>query len=268
MKPATSIAKACQVLEAFRSRGSMGIVELARDTGLLPSDVHRILKSLEVFGYIEQDALSRKYRLGLALLRLGNAVLEKIELREVARPLLCRLSERAEATANLAIFHPHECDIIFVEQIDSPTEVQIKLRIGSRVNPHATGVGKVLCAYMDAGTCRKVLDRDGMERKTSRTITDWVLLEREFARVRECGYALDLEEAVEGACCAAAPIRDHRGEVVAAVSASMMASRFYRLSEREIAALVISTAEKISAGLGYQAAKNGKGAAARLGRAI
>lgn len=259
MKPATSIAKACRVLEAFRSRGSMGVVELARDTGLLPSDVHRILKSLEAFGYVEQDARSKKYRLGLALLRLGHAVLLRLELREVARPLLCRLSERAEATANLAIFHPYECDIIFVEQIDSPTEVQIKLRIGSRVNPHATGVGKVLCAYMDPETCRKVLEKDGMERKTSRTITDRTLLEREFERVRKQGYALDLEEAVEGACCAAAPIRDHCGEVVAAVSASMMASRFYRWREREIAAMVISTAEKISAGLGYQVAMTGKG---------
>jgi DNA-binding IclR family transcriptional regulator len=266
MKPATSIAKVCRLLDAFRSRGSMGVVELSQHTDLVPSDVHRILKSLEAFGYVEQDAQSKKYHLGLELLRLGHVVLRRLELRTAARPLLCQLSEQAEATANLAIFHAHELDIIFVEQIDSPAEVQIKLRIGSHVNPHATSVGKVLCAYMDPETCRKVLEKDGMGRKTSKTITDRAGLEQEFERVRERGYALDLEEAVEGACCAAAPIRDHRGEVIAAVSVSMMATRFLRWRERQVAAMVKSTAARISVALGYQPAPAVPRAAARAGK--
>lgn len=244
----------------------MGIVELAQQTKLLPSDVHRILKSLEAFGYVEQDTQSKKYHLGLELLRLGHVVLQRLELRTAARPLLCQLSEQAEATANMAIFHPHELDIIFVEQIDSPAEFQIKLRIGSRVNPHATSVGKVLCAYMDPEICRKVLEKDGMGRKTSKTITDRALLEREFERVRMQGYALDLEEAVEGACCAAAPVRDHRGDVIAAISASMMSNRFYRWREQQVAAMVTSIAAKISIALGYQPAQSAAGAKAKAGK--
>jgi DNA-binding IclR family transcriptional regulator len=113
----------------------------------------------------------------------------------------------------------------------------------------------VLCAHMDPEICRKVLEKDGMGRKTARTITDRTRLEEELEHVRKQGYALDLEEAVEGACCAAAPVRDHQGEVIAAVSASMMASRFYRWREPQVAAMVKSTARKISVALGYQPAR-------------
>jgi DNA-binding IclR family transcriptional regulator len=71
MKAATTVTKVCRVMEQFRERQSFGISDLARRMELLPSDVHRILTSLRAFGYIEQDPETRKYRLGLSLLRLG-----------------------------------------------------------------------------------------------------------------------------------------------------------------------------------------------------
>jgi IclR family transcriptional regulator, KDG regulon repressor len=72
MKAATTVTKVCRVMEQFRERQSFGISDLARRMELLPSDVHRILTSLRAFGYIEQDPETRKYRLGLSLLRLGR----------------------------------------------------------------------------------------------------------------------------------------------------------------------------------------------------
>jgi IclR family transcriptional regulator, KDG regulon repressor len=258
MQPATSIVKVCRVLDSFRNCPSMGVTELAQRTGLLRSDAHRILTSLEAFGYIEQDAHTRKYRLGLEILKLGQVVLQRLEIRDVGRHPLRALSEKMEATANLAIFDPRDLEIIFVEQIDSPSEVQLKARIGSRASPHATAVGKVLTAYLDARTARQLLKKEGMPKKTEHTITDASRLEKELEAVRAQGYAVDREEAVEGACCIGAPVRDHTGAVAAALSVSMMAGRFYRCPEAQLAAIVRAAAARFSAALGYQSADRGR----------
>ena len=228
----------------------MGITELAAETGLLPSDVHRILTSLESFGFIEQDGHTKKYHLGLELLKLGHTVLERLEVREIGRPLLRRLAEKGEATANMAIFDSQQLEILFVEQIDSPNEVQIRARIGAPANPHCTGLGKTITAFLDADTARRLLKKNGMRKRTSHTITDAAELEREFVTIRAQSYAVDREEAVEGACCLVAPVRDHTGAVLAAISVSMMATRFYRWAEPDLAAIVKSFAAKFSSTLG------------------
>jgi DNA-binding IclR family transcriptional regulator len=252
MKPATTIVKVCRLLEVFRDHPSMGITELAAKTELLASDVHRILISLEPFGYIEQDPNTKKYHLGLEPLKLGHTVLKRLEVREVGRPLLRRLSQKVESTVNMAIFDSREPEIIFVEQIDSPTEVQIRARIGAAASPYSTGLGKTITAFLDPSSARKLLKKSGLNRRTSRTITDAAELEREFAKIRAQGYAVDREEAVEDACCLAAPVHNHTGVVVAAISVSMMATRFYRWNETELATIVKASAAKFSATLGYE----------------
>lgn len=229
----------------------MGVTELARCTHLLPSDVHRIVTSLKYFGYLDQNPETKQYCLGLELLRLGHLAQDRIKIPEVARPFLFRLSELAEGTANLAIFDPHTRQIIFVDQVDSPREVQIKLKAGAIGSPHATSVGKILTAYMDPSMAEAVLKAHGMERKTRYTITDPEKLRSEFETIRSQGYAVDREEAIEGACCVGAPIRDHRGEVVAAVSVSMLASRMDSTSEHRLARMVKETGDRISRALGY-----------------
>src|ERR1035437_8014658 len=159
MRPATTIVKVCRVLEAFRDHPSMGVTEVAAKTGLLPSDVHRILGSLACFGYIEQDGDTKKYHLGLELLKLGHAVLQRIEVREIGRPLLRGLSEKAGGTANMAILDRNDLEIIFVEQIDPPNELQIKLRIGARAPAHSTGVRKTILAFLEPALARQVLKK-------------------------------------------------------------------------------------------------------------
>jgi DNA-binding IclR family transcriptional regulator len=253
MKPATSIEKVCRVLTLLRRRPSVRLVELAEEARLLRSDTHRILNSLRTFGYVEQDTDTREYRLGLELLKLGHFVYQNLEVREVAKPFMRTLSEDAIATSNLAILDPHELDIIFVEQIDSPSEFQVKLRIGTRAGPHSTAIGKMLTAHQDPSTALRILKKDGMPKCTKRTITDVEQLLAEFEKIRALGYATDHEEAVEGACCISAPVRDHRGEVVAALSISMMAARLGPSQEGSLIRMVRSTAARISAELGYEA---------------
>ena len=85
MKPATTISKVCRVLGEFRQRPSLGVTDLARRTGLLPSDVHRILASLKFCGFIEQNPQTKTYRLGVGLMKLGLAAFQRNEPRDHCR---------------------------------------------------------------------------------------------------------------------------------------------------------------------------------------
>ena len=253
MKPASSIEKVCRVLLTLRRRPAVGVVELAEEAKLLRSDAHRILNSLRTFGYVEQDADTRKYRLGLELLKLGHFVYQNLDICEVAKPHMQSLSERAVATTNLAILDPRELEIIFVEQVDSPSELQARLRIGARASPHATTVGKMLTAHQEPSMALRILQKDGMQKRTERTTTDVGQLRVEFERIRTLGYAIDQEKAGKDACCISAPVRDHTGEVVAALSISMRAARVGPSQEASLIRMVRSTAARISAELGYVA---------------
>jgi IclR family KDG regulon transcriptional repressor len=255
IKPATTISKVCQVLEALRTRPAMGVTELANSVGLLPSDVHRILRSLALYNFVEQDPQTKMYRLGLELLRLGYVVHSRLELRHLARPILKELTEAAEATASMAVFDPHQQEIVFVEQIDSPRDVMVKFRIGSRASPHATAVGKVLAAFMPPETVEKILLRSRLPRRTARTITDREVLKREYENIRARGYSTDRGESVDGAACVGAPVRNESGEVVAAISVSLLSARLGRSNEARLIAQVKRAAAEISERLGYDGAE-------------
>ena len=99
----------------------------------------------------------------------------------------------------------------------------------------------------------RILNKEGMPKCTKHTITDVDQLFKEFEKIRALGFATDHEEAVEGACCISAPVRNHRGEVVAALSISMMAVRLGPSQEGSLIRMVRSTAARISAELGYEA---------------
>lgn len=252
MKPATTVSKVCRVLSEFRSRPSMGVTEVARRTNLLPSDAHRILNSLVTYGFIEQNPANKTYRLGIGLMKLGLTVFQRNELRDAARTLLQQLSAEAEATAHMAIFDARELDIFLAEQMDSKGEIPFKPRYGATISPHCTALGKAIAANVGRDVALDLFRRIGLPRLTARTITQVEDLEAEFQRVREQGFALDLEESAEGACCVGAPVRDWSGSVVAAISVSLPATRFYRLPDGHIAGLVSQAASELSLSAGHR----------------
>jgi DNA-binding IclR family transcriptional regulator len=252
MKPATTISKVCRVLAEFRHHPCMGLTDLARRTDLLPSDVHRILASLKSYGFIEQNSKTRTYHLGIGLMKLGLVVSQRSELRQAARPVLQRLSELMGTTAHMAIFDRSELDIFIAEQIDSSAEIQFSSKLGVPTSPHSTALGKAIMANIDRETALRILQKTGLPRFTSHTITRLRQFEAELTKTRVQGYGVDREESADGACCIGAPIRDRSGETVGAISVSMSAVRFYQSHEPRLAAAVKSVAADLSAALGYE----------------
>jgi IclR family KDG regulon transcriptional repressor len=249
MKTATTVVKLCRVIEQFQDRQSFGITDLARRTELLPSDVHRILTSLRMFGYIEQDPETRKYRLGFSLLRIGLAALHRNQLCIKAHPVLTRLSGEIAATIRLAYLDRRELKVFLVDQVDGPSVLAFGDHLGGAERLHCTALGKTILANLSQEIALSALEKSGLTRLTRRTITERPVLERQFEDIRRLGYAVDREEYLNGLCCLASPLRDSDGKVVGAISTSMSSPEFAAWDEFGLGSRIKAAALRVSSTL-------------------
>jgi len=216
-----SVDRALSLLEALVVAGSpVGVGELAERTGLPQGTTHRLLQGLHRRGYVRRDA-SRKYSVGTAALRLGDAA--QRSLARSAQPFLAQLVEASGETANLAVLEGD--DVVYLAQVPSPHTLRMFADVGRHVPPHTTAVGKVLLAAMPRERAVALLRRTGLPRRTEATITDLDELGRVLDAVQANGWAADDEEHETGIRCVAVPVFSGE-QVVAAVSLSGPAERF------------------------------------------
>src|SRR5687767_240559 len=176
-KPATrrvaAVERAVALLDALADGSpELGTNELARRTGLHPSSVSRLLATLAAAGLVEHVEATGRYRLGLRLLDLGNTVLARLDLREVARPHLHALVEATGETATLSA--PGDPDAFTVDFVQSASSVQSVARLGRPSIAHATATGKVALAFGGIA-----LPPGRLERFTTRTRVERAELEAE-----------------------------------------------------------------------------------------
>lgn len=139
-----------------------------------------------------------------------------------------------------------------VDQARGPSAIGSHNWVGELTPLHATSSGKVLLAFMAADARRDLLAAAGLERFTERTITSVEDLEARLRNVTRDGYVVSLEELEPGLNAVAAPIRDHAGEVIAALSVSGPAYRLTAERARDVAPVVVAAADDISRRMGYQ----------------
>lgn len=249
-----TVTNALRLLEEFRGEMEIGVAELGRRLRLHKNNVFRLLATLEEAGYIEQNAATGRYRLGIAALQLGQAFAR-------TRPLLSRgpayLEELASTTtesAHMAMLDGFE--VVHVAGAAPDRMVASSIRVGRRLPLHCTALGKVLlgCAPDSEREAfdKQVVSSRGLEPRTRRSIHDPVKFFEHVRTVAGQGFALDLEECEEGLSCAAAPVHDVTGRVVAAISVSVPSSRAdeHELLER-ILPQVSGAAERLSRELGH-----------------
>jgi IclR family acetate operon transcriptional repressor len=222
-----AVERALAVLDALSDGSSeLGTNEIARRTGINASTVSRLLATLAGAGIVEHVPANGRYRLGLRLLQLGNAVLARLDLREVARPHLHALVAVTGETATISA--PDARDAVTVDFVQSGSSVQSVARLGRPSIGHATATGKVLLAFGDAQ-----LPPGQLKAYTKRTVTDRRRLETELTRVRRQGWAEAIGEREPDLNAVAAPIFGSRGELAAIVGVQGPASRFGREAMRD-----------------------------------
>ena len=245
-----SVARALTLLDALgESRNEVGIAELSKQVGFHVSTAHRLLATLIAQGYARQNPETGRYGLGAKAFHLAESYLGQMDLRRIVRPVLERLSHTTEETANLVILDGREA--FYLDKVESPQSLRIFSRIGRRAPLHCTAAGKVLLAGRSSAEVQRMLGQNALERFTPRTIRSTEVLRREVEAARADGFALDREECEEGATCIAAPVRNARGETVAAMSISGPTLRMHPERLRELTPIVVCTGAEASERLGY-----------------
>ena len=247
-----SVDRALAIVESFTvDHREWGVTDLAKSLGLNKSTVFGLLATLELRGYVEKSPENGKYRMGLKLLDLGTIKHESLELVVVARPVLKDLIDRIQETVHLAIYDNGE--VVYVDKIEAKSTLNIISYVGKRNPTYCTGVGKCLLAFQAPKEIERVIGR-GLRAYTQNTITDPDKLLAELEKIRTKGCAFDSEEIELGLVCVAAPIMNHLGRVIAALSVSVPTIRAGDDKLQEYLQILRSAAIQISQKLGYKGA--------------
>ena len=246
------LERALSVLSHFsHARPELRLADFAA-LGLHKSTLFRLLEVLRAHRLVELDPVTGRYRLGLRLFELGMLAVGRLELARSAQRSLDALVERTGETAHLGVLDGSE--VVSIGRAEGTHALRMPGALGRRSPAHGSAIGTVLLAHLPDPAQKALLARPSFPAVTRRTLVrpDQVL--RELRAVRQRGYAIDDEEIYPGVRCVGAPVRDHSGEVVAAVSASGPTTRLPREHFPRIAAEVLKAADEISKRLGYTGA--------------
>jgi len=244
------LARASAIIDVIAAGGDegVGLSEISRATALNKTTAFNLLASLVTLRFLEQDQHSRRYRLGLRNLELGQIVQNRLHISHLARPILADLCNKTHETVNLGL--PDLLDLFVVDSYQGSRLLHASAYGGWRSMYHCTALGKAFMARWDEPMRRTVYRLRGLPRRTPNTVTDIDSLEAQLASFRAQGYALDIEENEVGVNGIARAIVDGLGEVAAAVSVAGHSNRLTEDVMEQIAPDVIAAADKISVAIG------------------
>ena len=241
------------VLLASTPKG-MDASALARGAQLHVSTVFRILQTLKLRNFVV-EAPGGLYRVGPKAFEVGSSFLRSTSLQSEGQMIVERLSEETGETASLGILDSDE--VFYLVIAHGQRDLGIQSNAGTRHPVYCTALGKVLLADLDWPEAKALLSRIERRRMTTNTIVNIGRLREELLKVASQGYALDAEERTIGVRAVGAPVRDHSGRVVAAISAAGPAFRIAGASHEHLIWQVQKLAAEFSQRLGYAAGSSG-----------
>lgn len=243
-----SVERAIMILKCFtKDKTELRLRDISEELGINKSTVHGLINTLKHHNFLQQDAETQKYRLGLAVLDLSSRLLNSLDIRNVAGAIIRELCAKTGETIHLVVLE--ETDVVYIDKQESNQSIRLFTSIGTRYPAYATGVGKAILAYKRGEEVRNHLP-PVLGQLTPTTIVDFDVMDEQLAMIRRCGYSVDNEENLEGLSCVAAPIFDHNNEVIAAISIAGPSTRMTTERIPELATEVIRAAENISQRLG------------------
>jgi IclR family transcriptional regulator, KDG regulon repressor len=252
-QPAVRIVdKTLRILLLFgEQQAEWGLGALAREVDIPKTTVYRILRVLQMHGFLVQDPDSRRFRLGLAALELGRRAYEGLELTQVARPIMTQIASRCDETVLLQVIDADRRRVVCIERVHQRSGLQLILEVGAMAPLHAGCSSKVLLAFLPEETIESVIAQ-GLPAVTPRSITDPDTLRRELAEIRSRGYAVSFEETDIGVAGISVPVRDISNRVVASLSISGPLARINEGNIDKHVEAALDGARQISALLGYR----------------
>ncbi|WP_431803853.1 IclR family transcriptional regulator [Halobacillus andaensis] len=225
--------------------------ELASNLDINKSTIHRFLSTLQNLGYIEKMA-DNSVRLSQSFINIAMNAQTQYEIVNICRPYLVNLSEEFQEGALLATFNGKESE--YVDKVESSLAVRIVFEPGKKAPAYSVASGKVFLASLKEEELNHYLEEMQVTQFTKNTITDEKKLRKELAGIRKSGYATDNEEYEIGLRGFACPIKDYKGNTVAAICIAGIAPRITDAGKiNEIIRSLKEDAKEISMRMGYKA---------------
>lgn len=251
MEELQTVSRTLHLLRHFAAnpRQRFSLADLATSTGINKATLLRMLETLVSHDFLVRDPETKRYRLGLAALELGNAAAAGLEVRRVAYSYMRTLTQ---ATGETTLLHMVTLpDVICIEKVESPNPVRVAYDINRRGPLYAGSSGKVLLAFMDEAERLQTVERLELHRFTDLTITDKQRLHEELAAIRRQGYATSLGELDPGVVAVAAPVWNHMGKLEAGLTLVGPGHRWTADRWPEWIRATCEAAVRISQALGY-----------------
>jgi IclR family transcriptional regulator, KDG regulon repressor len=250
-----AVERAIRLLELFLDEpGPLSVPQLTSRLGIHRSSVHELVRTLLQHGFLaEADQQPHRYVLGSRVFEIGNAYAARVDLISEAQQVTRAVAASCNESVALAILDGVE--VVYVVKADGTQIVRTVTYPGSRLKAHCTGAGKMLLAGLSDEELAARLGEAELIAMTPHTITSREGLRRELAEIRARQLSFDDNEAHVGVRCLAAPVYDHTGAMVAAMSIATPAVRMSDERRPELEAHLRAGARELSLRLGYRAAK-------------
>ena len=242
-----SLQRANAILRQFTElEPALTVSEISRRLGIHKSTVSRILKTLLEDGMVWHNRETGKYSLGMTLVEMAGVALGQIDVRAAAMPHMEQLATETNETISVAV--PRGEEALTVAHTPSTQPIRHVVWIGRRLPLRTTAAGKALLAVMNArGEPWQELVGIGPEGPSDGSVED---LEAELRLATNRGYADESNEFEVGTAAIAAPILDHTGAAVGALSVSGPSTRFDPKARGIAAASLIEAARSVAVALG------------------
>ena len=246
-----ALMRALDILDCFNYQNRvLRLSDVVNRTGLNKTTAKRLISNLTARGYLQQNSQSKSYQLGMRLFELGGIVFSSFSLRQAAAQPMNLLQAETGATVLLGV--KIEDHLVYVDKREGRGMLRISSDIGWRRPLHYGMLGMILMAYLEPGETRRIIKTHPLDLHTPFSITDEDAFSLRLGEIREKGYLLEKEEAVEGVLGVAAPVRDHSRQVAAALGIALpMGQRRLNKELDRIIDLVKKACEDISSDLGY-----------------
>ncbi|KGP76374.1 hypothetical protein JT05_05045 [Desulfosporosinus sp. Tol-M] len=213
---APMVYKAFTILkEIAKAQGTFGVSDISRQLNFNKSTVYGVTQAFLDLGVLCQDELTKKFRLGPALIQLSNQSLASVSLKSIARPYMIELARDFVGTVFLACFD--EYGITIIEKADSPLVLKISAPIGARLPFFAGAPAKSFLANLDEDSQKKIIMERNLPKFTENTIDDVDEYLVDLLQVRKQGYATDYEEYIYGVNAVSVALLDKRGMFLASI---------------------------------------------------
>jgi DNA-binding IclR family transcriptional regulator len=231
---APAVHKAFQLLRSVaRSQKSLGIVELAEQLGYSKSTTHGLVHALLREGALTQGTGAHKLYLGPAIAELLFSNWHQEKVNELAQPVLNDIRDSISETVILGVRIRNR--VLIITTAEASESLKISVPVGSTIPLLGGAVGKVFLSDETPDHAMQLIQKQGLRRYTPRSITDATAYLRELDQVRDQGYAVDIEEYLQGIRAVAVALHNRRGLPAAlwvvGISANMDSDKMKKIAD-------------------------------------